>query len=219
MTDEQFQEMMAQTKALEQSGNHEEAIRMLKVIVDGAPEVEDRLWAAGLIPSIINFNYQHLVTPGSPQYADIRKYLRISLEAYDQAHPAAQEMYRNTPNNIPELRRTLSLMDQGQPINISQKKGGCFIATAAYGSALAPEVIVLTHFRDDVLVQSTLGSLLVALYYFFSPPLASIVAYHDPLRRLARLFLIRPILQLVKIWTRRKAGPSSEYPTQSEEGL
>src|SRR5712671_6668892 len=183
MTDEQFQEMMAQTKGLEQSGNHEEAIRILKTMVDGAPEVEDRLWAAGLIASIINFNYQHLVKPGSPQYGDVRKYLRISLEAYDQAHPAAQEMYRNMPNNIPELRRTVSLMDQGQPVNISQKKGGCFIATAAYGSALAPDVIVLSNFRDDVLLRSKFGSILVDLYYSFSPPLASIVAHHDSVRR------------------------------------
>jgi|SRR6185437_6732449 len=99
------------------------------------------------------------------------------------------------------------------------KSGPCFVATAAYGSALAPDVIVLTRFRDDVLLRSTLGSILVDLYYFFSPPLASIVAYHDSLRRLARLMLIRPILQLVKIWTRRKAAQSSEYPTQSEEGL
>lgn len=219
MTDEQFQEMMAQTKALEQSGNHEEAIRMLKTMVDGAPEVEDRLWAAGLIASIINFNYQHLVTPGSPQYADVRKYLRISLEAYNQAHPAAQEMYRNMPNNIPELRRTLSLMDQGQPVNISQKKGGCFIATAAYGSALALDVIVLSRFRDDVLLQSALGSILVDVYYSFSPPLASIVAHHDSLRRVVRAVLIRPILQLTKIWTRHKDAQSSANPTQPEEGL
>jgi hypothetical protein len=99
------------------------------------------------------------------------------------------------------------------------KSGPCFIATAAYGSALAPDVILLGHFRDDVLLRSTLGSILVDLYYSLSPPLASIVAHHDYLRRGVRVILIRPILQLVKIWTRHEAAQSSENPTQSDEGL
>jgi hypothetical protein len=199
MTDDQFQEMMAQTRILEQSGQHEEVIRMLKTMVDGAPEVEDRLWAAGLIASIINFNYQHLVRPGTSQYDDVRRYLRIALESYDQAHPAAQEMYRNMPNNIPELRRTLSLMDQGQQINISQKKAGCFIATAAYGSALAPEVRVLSVLRDEVLLHSRTGARFVKLYYTVSPFFAAMIASTELLRFVTRNLLLRPILSVLRL--------------------
>jgi len=99
------------------------------------------------------------------------------------------------------------------------KAGGCFIATAAYGSPIAPDVIILSHFRDDILLRSTLGTTLVDLYYSFSPQLAAIVAHHDSLRRGARLILIRPILQLVKIWKRHEATQSSANPTQPEEGL
>jgi hypothetical protein len=98
------------------------------------------------------------------------------------------------------------------------KAGGCFIVTAAYGSPIAPDVIVLTNFRDDVLLRSKLGSILVGFYYFFSPPLASIVSKSDFLRRGARVVLIRPILQLVKIWTRHQAAESSEKPSRSKEG-
>lgn len=68
-------------------------------------------------------------------------------------------------------------------------KSGCFIATAAYGSYLDPHVMVLRHFRDDVLLQSELGSAFVSFYYKHSPPVADFIARHDSLRTIMRLAL------------------------------
>lgn len=61
--------------------------------------------------------------------------------------------------------------------NTSSKSGksgssGCFIATAAHGSALAPEVEHLRAFRDRYLVATLPGRLVTAAYYRLSPPLA-----------------------------------------------
>ncbi len=50
-----------------------------------------------------------------------------------------------------------------------QKKEGCYIATAVYGSYNAPEVIILRRFRDDVLQNSVFGRLFIKAYYCFSP--------------------------------------------------
>lgn len=75
--------------------------------------------------------------------------------------------------------------------------GGCFIATAAFGSYLDPHVMVLRHFRDNVLLQSELGSKFVAFYYKHSPPIADFIAQHDTLRVMMR-FALTPLIFAVK---------------------
>jgi len=77
--------------------------------------------------------------------------------------------------------------------------GGCFIATAAYGTPTAKQIDVLREFRDVVLLKSTLGSRFVALYYQFSPPVADFIAGHELLRTLVRELLVDPIVWMVQL--------------------
>lgn len=83
-------------------------------------------------------------------------------------------------------------------IESQPKEGGCFVATAAYGSFIAPEVILLSHFRDKVLLPSKLGALFVSFYYRVSPPLASLIARSEFLRTATRNLFLVPVLKLLK---------------------
>jgi hypothetical protein len=74
----------------------------------------------------------------------------------------------------------------------------CFIATAAYGTETTAELDVLRDFRDQVLLESTLGSTLVQAYYKTSPPVADFIAKSDFLRAITREVFINPMVKVLQ---------------------
>jgi len=73
---------------------------------------------------------------------------------------------------------------------------GCFIATAAYGSYMEPEVATLRKFRDEVLMQFVLGQELVDIYYDYSPSVADHIGQNENLRTLTR-FALTPVVYVI----------------------
>ena len=70
------------------------------------------------------------------------------------------------------------------------KKGGCFIATAAYGSSLHPYLNILRDFRDKYLMPSRVGRALVDLYYRYSLYVAGFIAKNKVLKVIAQVNLL-----------------------------
>lgn len=62
----------------------------------------------------------------------------------------------------------------------------CFIATAAFGSPLAEEVVVLSKFRDRYLVTNALGRSFVSAYYRFGPDAAEVIKDRPVLKKMVR---------------------------------
>lgn len=77
--------------------------------------------------------------------------------------------------------------------------GFCFIATAAYGSPMARDVVVLRQFRDRVLMRSWAGRSFVTIYYALSPALARVIEGHDDLRAATR-GLLWPLVQAARLF-------------------
>jgi hypothetical protein len=63
---------------------------------------------------------------------------------------------------------------------------GCFIATAAFGSALEPRVAALRHARDRLRPASPLFATVTELYYRAGPAAAAVVGQSDVARAVAR---------------------------------
>ena len=74
-------------------------------------------------------------------------------------------------------------------------KGGCYIATMAYGSYDHPQVIKLRHFRDNTLSNTKFGLWLIEKYYFYSPKLVERLQNKRTINYLIR----KSLNQLIKL--------------------
>ena len=68
--------------------------------------------------------------------------------------------------------------------------GGCFIATAAYGSMMEPQVKILRDFRDRFLLHNSAGKGFIGLYYAYSLKMTDFISKHDNLRAIVRISLL-----------------------------
>jgi len=76
--------------------------------------------------------------------------------------------------------------------------GGCFIATAAYGSNMDWHVKILSRFRDRRLLTNPIGQRIVNVYYKLSPAVANYL-YKYPFARAVVRFALFPITGIAYI--------------------
>jgi hypothetical protein len=91
-------------------------------------------------------------------------------------------------------------------IDSDSSGGGCFIATAAYGSYLDPHVKILRDFRDEFLSSTSLGRKCVYLYYQYGPRIADRMGKYGFLRFLTRQALL-PLIGLSSLSVKTATSP------------
>ncbi|MFB6076128.1 MAG: CFI-box-CTERM domain-containing protein [Candidatus Aenigmatarchaeota archaeon] len=82
--------------------------------------------------------------------------------------------------------------------------GGCFIATACYGSEFTPQVLFLKKFRDNFLAKFFLGQKFIENYYKYSPFIADYIKNNNILKKNIRLFIVEPSFFVSKLIMRIK---------------
>ena len=108
---------------------------------------------------------------------------------------------RSVPTGIYPFTLVATSGSVSKQIPLSLRVSGCLIATATFGSELAPEVQFLRDFRDYKILQTFAGtSFMVAFntwYYSFSPGVAQYESIH-PVVRSAAKFILYPLIWILK---------------------
>ncbi|MFB5647670.1 MAG: CFI-box-CTERM domain-containing protein, partial [Candidatus Nitrosomaritimum yanchengensis] len=93
-----------------------------------------------------------------------------------------------------------------------ENKGGCLIATAAYGTELAPQIQFLREIRDNTVMTTSSGAAFMTgfntLYYSFAPTVADLERENPMFKEAVRVF-ITPMISSLSIMSLAYNG--SEY--------
>jgi hypothetical protein len=124
------------------------------------------------------------------------------LQAYQEGEPVGDPQPADVPPDDPgsdpdDPDTPPDPDDDTDDEAVSASAGGCFVATAAYGSRTHPDVVALRRFRDEVLVRHAAGRAFVAAYRVIGPQLARFVSPRRRSGRVARA-LIAPLARVAR---------------------
>ena len=102
-----------------------------------------------------------------------------------------------------------TVVQKSRSDNSSQNGGGCLIATATFGTELAPQVQFLREIRDERLMSTPTGISFMQgfnqTYYFFSPAIANMERKNPLFQDMVRIS-ITPLLFSLSIMTLAEQG-------------
>lgn len=111
--------------------------------------------------------------------------------------------YSNGVNEFDsQLPRFEETIDSFEILSQNKEGGGCLIATATYGSELAPQVQQLREIRDNIILSTKSGTAFMSgfnqFYYSFSPIIADLER-ENPLFKEAVKIILTPLLASLSI--------------------
>jgi len=124
----------------------------------------------------------------------------VSSNFVDYTYEINRELLeKNYPDMTDEMLDDIALY----PETTACTEINCFIATAAYGSSMEPQVEVLREFRNRFLLDNKAGKTFLHFYNTYSPAAAGFIVKHDYVRAMVRLGLL-PIVSVS--WVVLKLG-------------
>ena len=128
-------------------------------------------------------DFQNYVN-GGDGYFRIYEFDPATSEVDAYTYSPTENNYDSNPNS------SFSFEEPSITTGVPTTPGGCFIATAAYGTPMAKDVQTLREFRDQYLLTNPVGQALVGLYYKISPPIAEFITEHPTLKPIVRAGLV-----------------------------
>jgi len=122
-----------------------------------------------------------------------------SAPQIQQKTPGSTTISPPDPEMDPEPEMDFELEDVSLQVPTGEG-GGCLIATATYGSELAPQVQMLREIRDNIVLQTQSGDAFMTgfnqIYYSFSPTIADWERQNPAFKELVKLTITPMITSL-----------------------
>jgi hypothetical protein len=118
----------------------------------------------------------------------------VSAQAALEAFGESMEAIKDREKAIRAERKAKREEEEKEKL----KENKCFIATAVYGSAAAPDVVILRELRDLRLKQTQIGCLIVRAYERWSPALAQAIVRHPLAGRTMRWLIVAPVAWITR---------------------
>lgn len=125
---------------------------------------------------------------------DLNEDVRMLLEKWDNDPANAKRYVRLILQIDSHNRRALAELSRSS----GSSSGGCYIATAVYGSYDCPEVWTLRRYRDHELAETASGRLFIHAYYALSPSLVRMFGEKRWFKRLWKYNLDKMVGRLNK---------------------
>ena len=168
---------------------------------------------------IIQLNFINSESQYSIIYVNVTEWFRYELGAFLQTVDNFEIMIdgKMQPINFDDnpIFKQLVVVAREKPVPESLppvRIGGCLIATATYGSELAPQVQLLREIRDNTVLQTQSGTLFMTafnqFYYSFSPAIADYERENSIFKETVKLTLTPLLVSLTLL---QHADIDSEY--------
>ena len=124
--------------------------------------------------------------------------LPMEIKGREEMEKTARGLKGKTTKKVPHLVYRCFKDKTEFHLNLERRGGGgCFIATAAFGTSMAHEINVLRSFRDNVLMRESAGRNFISFYYRVSPTIAKMITKSGALKFVTRVMLT-PIIKAVQ---------------------
>lgn len=168
-----------------------ETVRRILVERNNFRRYDNDIWVFTAIISYIRRESPEVTVPKAYQlFIDAKPSLKLN----EELTRTQRAFWYGSPDA--QVGGEIRIVSQQGNDAAGQKKG-CFIATAVYGSDMAPEVEVLRNFRDSRLLPHPLGLRFVEWYYKTSPRLANWIEPRPFVRKVVRMLFLSPLLLLI----------------------
>ncbi len=177
---------------------YEKYLRVLEIIYEIKPgELTPGLFANRARSKelgIVSMVFWDLVRiyDASPRYGDRQNQAARKLGEFCKAAPNVGKKIMQQAQDFLKSSKNPAVI-KGVIKQAGFKKRGCFIATAAFASEDAAEVVWLRAFRDQFLERFWLGRAFTSAYYILSPPIARGLTKRQNLQKPVRSFLKRVV--------------------------